>query len=94
MPDGYPMILCSVDFYSDSIQQLWIRDGDILKSSYSNKSFNGFFNQQSFLILPPQTFNDTIYSCWCMCVSALIFFKEEHFTTRWMCLNRHASSCL
>ncbi|XP_016348921.1 uncharacterized protein LOC107693901 [Sinocyclocheilus anshuiensis] len=63
-PDGSPMILCSVEFYHDSLEQLWIRDGDVLKSSYSNKSFNGFFSQQSYLIIPPQTFNDTIYSCW------------------------------
>ncbi len=63
-PDGSPMILCSVEFYHDSLEQLWIRDGDVLKSSFSNKSFNGFFSQQSYLIIPPQTFNDTIYSCW------------------------------
>ncbi len=63
-PDESPMILCSVEFYHDYLEQLWIRDGDVLKSSFSNKSFNGFFNQQSYLILPPQTFNDTIYSCW------------------------------
>ncbi|XP_052464084.1 uncharacterized protein LOC128021137 isoform X2 [Carassius gibelio] len=44
--------------------QMWIRDGDVLNSSYSNKSFNGSFSHQSYLILPPQTFNDTIYSCW------------------------------
>uniref|UniRef100_A0A672L372 Ig-like domain-containing protein n=1 Tax=Sinocyclocheilus grahami TaxID=75366 RepID=A0A672L372_SINGR len=63
-PDGSPMILCSVEFYHDSLEQLWIRDGDVLNSSYSNKSFNGSFSQQSYLIIPPQTFNDTIYSCW------------------------------
>ncbi|XP_042588588.1 uncharacterized protein LOC109082522 [Cyprinus carpio] len=63
-PDGSPMILCSVEFYHDSLEQFWIRDGDILNSSYSNKSFNGYFSQQSYLIIPPQTFNDTIYSCW------------------------------
>ncbi|XP_048037555.1 uncharacterized protein LOC125262734 isoform X2 [Megalobrama amblycephala] len=63
-PDGSPMILCSVGFYHDSLEQLWIRDGDVLNSSYSNKSFNGSFNQKSYLILPPQTFTDTIYSCW------------------------------
>ncbi|XP_050977504.1 tapasin-related protein [Labeo rohita] len=63
-PDGSPMILCSVDFYPDSLEQLWITDGDVLNSSYSNKSFDGSFKQQSYLILPPQTLNDTIYSCW------------------------------
>ncbi|XP_048037689.1 uncharacterized protein LOC125262923 isoform X1 [Megalobrama amblycephala] len=63
-PDGSPMILCSVGFYHNSLEQLWIRDGDVLNSSYSNKSFNGSFNQKSYLILPPQTFADTIYSCW------------------------------
>ncbi|KAK2871094.1 hypothetical protein Q8A67_023621 [Cirrhinus molitorella] len=63
-PDGSPMILCSVDFYHNSLEQLWIRDGVVLNSSYSNTSFNGSFNQKSYLILPPQTFNDTIYSCW------------------------------
>ncbi|XP_016413915.1 uncharacterized protein LOC107744636 isoform X2 [Sinocyclocheilus rhinocerous] len=63
-PDGSPMILCSVEFYPDSLKQLWIRDGDVLNSSYSNKSFNGSFSQQSYLKLPPQTLNDTIYSCW------------------------------
>ncbi|XP_016355932.1 uncharacterized protein LOC107699250 isoform X2 [Sinocyclocheilus anshuiensis] len=63
-PDGSPMILCSVEFYPDSLEQLWIRDGDVLNSYYSNKSFNGSFSQQSYLKLPPQTFNDTIYSCW------------------------------
>ncbi|ROL54329.1 hypothetical protein DPX16_10752 [Anabarilius grahami] len=63
-PDGSPMILCTVGFYHDSLEQLWIRDGDVLNSSYSNKSFNGSFNQKSYLTLPPQTFTDTIYSCW------------------------------
>ncbi|XP_018935371.1 uncharacterized protein LOC109062762 isoform X2 [Cyprinus carpio] len=63
-PDGSTMILCSVEFYPDSLEQLWIRDGDVLNSSYSNKSFNGSFSQQSYLLLPPQTFSDTIYSCW------------------------------
>ncbi|XP_016118414.1 uncharacterized protein [Sinocyclocheilus grahami] len=63
-PDGSPMILCSVEFYPESLKQLWIRDGDVLNSSYSNKSFNGSFSQQSYLKLPPQTFNETIYSCW------------------------------
>ncbi|XP_052464083.1 uncharacterized protein LOC128021137 isoform X1 [Carassius gibelio] len=63
-PDGSFMILCSVEFYPDSLEQMWIRDGDVLNSSYSNKSFNGSFSHQSYLILPPQTFNDTIYSCW------------------------------
>ncbi|XP_058645596.1 uncharacterized protein LOC131548365 isoform X2 [Onychostoma macrolepis] len=63
-PDGSLMILCSAEFSHDSLEQLWIRDGHILESSFSNKSFNGSFSQQSYLILPPQTFNDTIYSCW------------------------------
>ncbi|XP_056103603.1 uncharacterized protein LOC130082772 isoform X2 [Rhinichthys klamathensis goyatoka] len=59
-PNGSPMLMCSVGFYHDSLEQLWIRDGDVLNSSYSYKSFNG----SSYLVLPPQTFNDTIYSCW------------------------------
>ncbi|XP_052424209.1 uncharacterized protein LOC127966898 isoform X4 [Carassius gibelio] len=63
-PDGSTLILCSVEFYNDPLEQFWIRHGDFLNSSFSNKSFNGFFSQQSYLILPPQTFNDTIYSCW------------------------------
>ncbi|XP_067290321.1 uncharacterized protein [Pseudorasbora parva] len=63
-PDGSPMILCSVGFYYDSLEQLWIRDGEILNSSYSQKSISGSFNQKSYLTLPPQTFIDPIYSCW------------------------------
>ncbi|XP_077098661.1 uncharacterized protein LOC143749881 [Siphateles boraxobius] len=56
--NGSPVLMCSVGFYHDSLEQLWIRDGDVLNSSH--KSFNG----SSYLVLPPQTFNDTIYSCW------------------------------
>ncbi|XP_043105907.1 uncharacterized protein LOC122352533 [Puntigrus tetrazona] len=63
-PDGSPMILCSVHFYPDSLEQLWIRDGEVLNSSHTNKSFNGSFGQKSYLILPPRNINDIIYSCW------------------------------
>ncbi|KAG1970572.1 hypothetical protein F2P79_002066 [Pimephales promelas] len=58
-PNGSHVLMCSAGFH-DSLEQLWIRDGDVLNSSYSHKSFNG----SSYLVLPPQNFNDTIYSCW------------------------------
>ncbi|XDV54292.1 hypothetical protein PO909_022611 [Leuciscus waleckii] len=56
-PNGSPMLVCSVGFYH-SLEQLWIKDGDVLNSSH--KSFNG----SSYLELPPHTISDTIYSCW------------------------------
>ncbi|XP_056323372.1 uncharacterized protein LOC130236650 [Danio aesculapii] len=59
MPDGSPMILCSVGFHRDSLELLWIRDGEFINNSYSNKSFS----HKSYLILPPQI-NNTVYSCW------------------------------
>lgn len=59
MPNGSTMILCSAGFHNDSLELLWIRDGEFFNSSYSNKSFS----HKSYLILPPQI-NNTVYSCW------------------------------
>ncbi|XP_073771006.1 uncharacterized protein [Danio rerio] len=59
MPDGSTMILCSAGFHNDSLELLWIRDGEFFNSSHSNKSFS----HKSYLILPPQI-NNTVYFCW------------------------------
>ncbi|XP_056323105.1 uncharacterized protein LOC130236428 [Danio aesculapii] len=59
MLDGSSRILCSVAFHNDSLELLWIRDGEFINNSYSNKSFS----HESYLILPPQI-NNTVYSCW------------------------------
>ncbi|XP_051539682.1 tapasin-related protein-like isoform X2 [Myxocyprinus asiaticus] len=71
IPDGSSMMLCSSEgFYPHSFEQLWIRDGEILNSSNSQKHINystnpaGSFTQKSYLELPPQMFAVTIYSCW------------------------------
>ncbi|XP_051971615.1 H-2 class II histocompatibility antigen, I-A beta chain isoform X2 [Xyrauchen texanus] len=71
IPDGSSMMLCSSErFYPHSLEQLWIRDGEILNSSNSHKHFNystnpdGSFTQKSYLELAPQMFAATIYSCW------------------------------
>ncbi|XP_065112476.1 uncharacterized protein [Paramisgurnus dabryanus] len=66
--NGSLMIVCSSDgFYPAALQQLWKRDGEIINNSNNNEIYStntdGSFTHKSYLELPSQMFNETIFTC-------------------------------
>ncbi|XP_057177317.1 patr class I histocompatibility antigen, B-1 alpha chain [Triplophysa rosa] len=62
--------MCSAEgFFPAALEQQWMRDGEIINSSYSHKDENystnpnGSFTQRFYQELPSQMF-ETIFSCW------------------------------
>ncbi|XP_056592034.1 uncharacterized protein LOC130411437 [Triplophysa dalaica] len=69
-PNRSPTIICSAEgFYPAALEQQWMRDGEIINSSYSHKDENystnpsGSLTQMFYQELPSQMF-ETIFSCW------------------------------
>lgn len=69
-PNRSPTIICSAEgFYPAALEQQWMRDGEIINSSYLHKDENystnpsGSLTQMFYQELPSQMF-ETIFSCW------------------------------
>ncbi|XP_073730848.1 uncharacterized protein [Misgurnus anguillicaudatus] len=67
--NGSLMIVCSSEgFYPAALHQLWMRDGEIIINSNNNEIYStntdGSFTHKSYLELPSQMFNETIFTCW------------------------------
>ncbi|XP_065114731.1 uncharacterized protein [Paramisgurnus dabryanus] len=67
-PDGHPIILCSSEgFYPSDLQQVWLRDGEILNISHTHSTIrnnsDGSFTLHSYLNLSSATSDPLNYSC-------------------------------
>ncbi|XP_065114746.1 uncharacterized protein [Paramisgurnus dabryanus] len=67
-PDGHPIILCSSEgFYPSDLQQVWLRDGEILNISHTHSTIrnnsDGSFTLHSYLNLSSAMSEFVNYSC-------------------------------
>ncbi|XP_048873214.1 uncharacterized protein LOC125744935 [Brienomyrus brachyistius] len=67
-PSGNPALLCSVrDFYPESIEQDWLRDGlplNVTPDRRSTVNPDGSYSLDSYLSLTPAHAEDVLCSCW------------------------------
>ncbi|XP_073730847.1 uncharacterized protein [Misgurnus anguillicaudatus] len=67
-PDGHPIILCSSEgFYPSDLQQVWLRDGELMNISHTQNTIrnhsDGSFTLHSYLNLSSAISDSLNYSC-------------------------------